>query len=156
MVALEVHGGALIGVARQLADAASQLAAVGASPPVHPQVASDEVSVSAAARLTENTQVVALRGNAGPATVAFTPAATVNAPAPIAPIAPPAPRSGKATAALIEAGGGFSSCCRDCAIGVVDGAQRTDRQGWTCPGRCVATFRVMGRFDGFARHHGAR
>ncbi|SIK92027.1 PE family protein [Mycobacteroides abscessus] len=152
MVALEVHGGELIGVARQLADAASQLAAVGASPPVHPPVASDEVSVSAAARLTEhgavlasragdgaavltsaaqailqalgayqrteeaNTQVVALRGNAGPATVAFTPAATVNAPAPIAPIAPPAPRSGKATAALIEAGkssagSGFASGC---------------------------------------------
>lgn len=152
MVALEVHGGELIGVARQLADAASHLAAVAASPPIHPPVASDEVSVSAAARLTEhgavlasraadgaavltsasqailqalgayqrteeaNTQVVALHGNAGPATAAFTPAATINAPAPNAPIAPPAPRAGKATAALMEAGrpgagSGFASAC---------------------------------------------
>lgn len=167
MVALEVHGGELIGVARQLADAASRLTAAGASPPVHPPVASDEVSVSAAARLTEhgvvlasragdgaavltaasqailqavgayqrteeaNTQVVALRGNAGPATVAFTPAATVNAPAPNAPIAPPAPRSGKAIAALMEAGNtgagsGFASGCEQHAA-AFRGAAETAR-----------------------------
>lgn len=167
MVALEVHGGELIGVARQLADAASRLATAAASPPVHPPVASDEVSVSAAARLTEhgvvmasragdgaavltaaseailqavgayqrteeaNTQLVALRGNAGPATVSFTPAATVNAPAPNAPIAPPAPRSGKAIAALMEAGNsgagsGFASGCEQHAA-AFRGAAETAR-----------------------------
>lgn len=157
MVALEVHGEQLLAVARQLTAAAGALSAAAAAPVAHPPVAADEVSTSAAARLTEhgavlasrahdgaavlasaavaitqaagiyeamnqaNAQTVSLHGNPGaPAPVAFTPAATVNAPAPVVPIAPVVPRDGKSTAALVEsgnasAGSGFASGCRQYA-----------------------------------------
>lgn len=167
-MALEVHGEQLLAVARQLTAAAGALRAAAGAPLAHPPVAADEVSTSAAARLSEhgavlasraqdgaavlasaavaitqaagiyeamdqaNAQTVSLHANPGaPAPVAFAPAATINAPAPMVPIAPVAPRDGKSTAALMEsgnasAGSGFVSGCRQYAQ-AFDSARQASR-----------------------------
>lgn len=70
MVALEVHGERLLAVARQLTAAARALSAAAATPLAHPPVAADEVSMSAAARLSEHGVVLASRAHDGAAVLA--------------------------------------------------------------------------------------
>lgn len=154
MARLEVNTEQLLVAAREIAAAGQALGLAAARPPAHPPVAADEVSTSAAARLskhgmvlasratdgaavlaaaavaitqaagaftemnTNNSEVVALNGDPGGATVAFTPAATINAPDPAVPIAPPVPRDGRVTAAVVEsgnasAGSSFITGCTD-------------------------------------------
>ncbi|VBA62425.1 PE domain-containing protein [Mycobacterium attenuatum] len=67
---LEVHSPALVAVAGQLDTAAGMLSTAGASVPVHPPLAADEVSTSAAARLSAHGTVLASRAGDGAAVLA--------------------------------------------------------------------------------------
>lgn len=64
---LEVHTEQLLVAARHIAVAAEALTAAAATPPAHPPVATDEISTSAAARLTEHGVVLASRASDGAA-----------------------------------------------------------------------------------------
>ena len=70
MARLEVHSAALVAVAGQLDAAAGTLSAAAASVPVHPPLAADEVSVSAAARLSAHGAVLSSRAVDGAAVLA--------------------------------------------------------------------------------------
>lgn len=81
MARLEVHTEQLLMAARHIAVAAETLTSAAARPPAHPPVATDEVSTSAAARLSEHGLVLASRASDGAAvlaaaSVAITQAAT--------------------------------------------------------------------------------
>lgn len=65
MVALYANDAGLAGASSQLAAAASTLGALAATPPAHAALASDEVSASAAARLSEHGAVLASRAADG-------------------------------------------------------------------------------------------
>ncbi len=67
---LEVHTEQLLVAARHIAVAAEALTAAAAQPPAHPPVATDEISTSAAARLTEHGVVLASRASDGAAVLA--------------------------------------------------------------------------------------
>ncbi len=67
---LEVHTEQLLVAARHIAVAAEALTAAAAKPPAHPPVATDEISTSAAARLTEHGVVLASRASDGAAVLA--------------------------------------------------------------------------------------
>lgn len=67
---LEVHTEQLLVAARHIAVAAEALTAAAATPPAHPPVATDEISTSAAARLTEHGVVLASRASDGAAVLA--------------------------------------------------------------------------------------
>ena len=75
MARLEVHSAALVAVAGQLDAAAGTLSAAAASVPVHPPLAADEVSVSAAARLSAHGAVLSSRAVDGAAVLAAAAAA---------------------------------------------------------------------------------
>lgn len=79
MVALEVHGEQLLAVARQLTSAAGALSAAAAAPLAHPPVAADEVSTSAAARLTGHGAILSSRAQDGAAVLAAAAAAITQA-----------------------------------------------------------------------------
>ncbi|ORW32694.1 hypothetical protein AWC17_25135 [Mycobacterium nebraskense] len=70
MARLEVHSAALAGVAAQLDAAAAALAGAAASPLAHPPFAADEVSASAAARLSAHGQLLSSRARDGAAVLA--------------------------------------------------------------------------------------
>ena len=68
--ALEVSQAGLATVAATMTSAAGSLAALAAAPPVHAPLAADEVSTSAAARLTEHGGVLSSRASDGASVLA--------------------------------------------------------------------------------------
>lgn len=79
MASLEVHAEQLLVAARHITAAAETLSSTAARPLAHPPVASDEVSTSAAARLSEHGMVLSSRASDGAAVLAAAAAAITQA-----------------------------------------------------------------------------